>query len=69
MPFYVLSLGGEKRPPTPLVFDFFFSFFGLQGIQRPMSYSQCPKIILIEFNCFSEGGWVERDYLVVKVTF
>lgn len=66
-PLYVFSLGGGKRPSTPLVIDFFF----FQGIQRPMSYSQCPKIIRIEFFFFffPEGEGVERGYPVVKVTF
>lgn len=51
--------GGKASSHTlSLFFFFFFTFFGLEIIRRPMSYSQCPRIILIEFSCFlREDGW------------
>lgn len=69
-PFISLRLeGGKASSHTFSLFFFFFNSFGLEITRRPMSYSQCPRIILIEFSCFSEGGWMERYYTVLKVTY
>lgn len=67
-PLYVFSLGGGKRPSTPLVIDFFFSKVS-KGLCLILSARKLFELNLFFFFFFPEGEGVERGYPVVKVTF
>lgn len=56
-PLYIFTV--RRREASSHTFSSaFLLFFSLEVIPRPMSYFPCPRITLIDFSCFSKGGWM-----------